>query len=303
MPNKISAVIVTYHPELKKLKEQVDRLVKQVQYVVIVDNNSANANEIKQVFSEASYAGVVNLYYNGENKGLGYAQNKGISIAVNLGVLYVLLLDDDSLIEENFVGNLISEYNHLTNNGKKVGAIGPVYYNEETGEKYPITKYIGPLIDRRHPENEAVEATFLIASGCLIPVEVLNNVGLMNEDFFIDYIDVEWSFRAISKGYRLYATPKAQMNHIIGERRANVFGRKISIHSPLRKYYLFRNSIFMIKCPYISFGYKVREIIFNFLRFITYMILTDDKKRYIRYAFLGYKDGFVGKKGRCTYNF
>ncbi len=303
MANRISAVIVTYHPELKKLKEQVDRLVKQVQYVVIVDNNSANANEIAEVFSEAIYAGVVNLYYNGENKGLGYAQNKGISIAVSLGTLYVLLLDDDSLIEENFVDNLISEYNHLTNNGKKVGAIGPVYYNEETGEKYPITKYIGPLIDRRHPEDVAVEATFLIASGCLIPVEVLNNVGLMNEDFFIDYIDVEWSFRAISKGYRLYATPKAQMNHIIGERRANVFGRKISIHSPLRKYYLFRNSIFMIKCPYISFGYKVREIIFNFLRFITYMILTDDKKRYIRYAFLGYKDGFVGKKGRCTYNF
>jgi rhamnosyltransferase len=300
---KISSIIVTYNPSINALKKQLVRLFDQVQTIIIIDNGSSNSVELIKELSGFESPNKIIVYENGDNKGLGYAQNKGIEYAITEKATHILLLDDDSLIEENFVSNLLSDYEALINAGIKVGAIGPTYYNEETGEQYPITKYVGPFIDRKLPKEEPVEASFLIASGCLIPTSVIQAVGLMNEDFFIDYIDVEWSFRAISKGYKLFATPGAQMNHVIGEKRVSVFGRKISLHSPLRKYYLFRNSIFMIKCPYISNGYKIREIIFNLLRLIVYLMLSNEKKSYIRYTYHAYLDGFRNKKGKCEYHF
>jgi len=300
---KTATIIVTYNPSINALKKQINRLLEQVQLIIIIDNGSNNSTELIKELTGIESQNKITVFENRENKGLGYAQNKGIEIAIKEKATHILLLDDDSLIEENFVLNLLSDYEALLKPGIKVGAIGPTYYNEETGEQYPITKYVGPFIDRKLPKEEPVEASFLIASGCLIPTSVIQEVGLMNEDFFIDYIDVEWSFRAISKGYKLFATPRAQMNHVIGEKRVSVFGRKISLHSPLRKYYLFRNSIFMIKCPYISNGYKIREIIFNLLRLIVYLMLSNEKKSYIRYTYHAYLDGFRNKKGKCEYHF
>lgn len=300
---KTATIIVTYNPSINALKKQINRLLEQVQLIIIIDNGSNNSTELIKELTGIESQNKITVFENRENKGLGYAQNKGIEIAIKEKATHILLLDDDSLIEENFVSNLLSDYEALLKPGIKVGAIGPTYYNEETGEQYPITKYVGPFIDRKLPKEEPVEASFLIASGCLIPTSVIQAVGLMNEDFFIDYIDVEWSFRAISKGYKLFATPRAQMNHVIGEKRVSVFGRKISLHSPLRKYYLFRNSIFMIKCPYISNGYKIREIIFNLLRLIVYLMLSNEKKSYIRYTYHAYLDGFRNKKGKCEYHF
>jgi rhamnosyltransferase len=300
---KTATIIVTYNPVINALKKQIDRLLEQVQLIIIVDNGSKNSSVLINELSNIASQNKIIILENGENKGLGFAQNRGIEIAIAEKATHVLLLDDDSLIEAKFVSNLLLDYEKLLTSGIKIGAIGPTYYNKETGEQYPITKYIGPFIERKLPKEESVEASFLIASGCLIPTSILEEVGLMNEDFFIDYIDVEWSYRAVSMGYKLFATPNAKMNHIIGEKRVSVFGRKISLHSPLRKYYLFRNSIFMIKCPYISNGYKIREIIFNLFRFILYLILSNEKKLYVRYTYHAYLDGFRNKKGKCDYYF
>lgn len=303
--HKIAAVVVTYNPDIEVLRRQLAVLISQVELIVYVDNGSQNSPEIAECLSSVVSSNEVQvvLIENNENKGLGFAQNRGIEAALAKDATQILLLDDDSEIEDGFVNNLLAAKNELRNKGMRVGAIGPTYYNRRTDEQYPITKYIGPFIDRRLPKDESVEATFLIASGCLIDSNVIAEVGFMNEDFFIDYIDVEWSFRAISKGYKLYATPKAQMNHVIGEKRVSVLGRKISLHSPLRKYYLFRNSVFMIKCPYIATGYKIRELVFNGLRLVVFLILSDEKMKYFRYSVRGYWDGLRNKKGKCTYNY
>ena len=298
MLKDICSIIISFNPEISRLKLQIDRLLTQVDLIIVVDNNSSNFYHIHNQLSQIE--GLI-LIKNNSNIGLGAAQNKGIQEAIKLECSHILLLDDDSLIDNDFVSNLLSAKQKLDQNEEKIGAIGPIYFNNETGEQYPITKYVGPFIKRKKPVNTPVEASFLIASGCLIPVKVLKDVGMMNEDLFIDYIDVEWSFRARNKGYKLYATPNATMNHIIGERRLNIFGRKVSYHSSLRKYYLFRNSIYMIKCPYISVGYKIREIVFNTLRFVIHLYYSNNKKTFIKYSLRGLYDGLKGKMGECKY--
>lgn len=305
MPKKIATIIVTYNPCVEILRLQVEILLSQVQIIVYVDNASQNSAELNDFISSIDKKRGVQiiLIENESNKGLGFAQNRGIEAALAEQAIQIILLDDDSVIEEHFVENLLRAKKELTDMGVKLGAIGPTYYNKDSGEQYPITKYVGPFIDRKLPKEGSVEASFLIASGCMIDSSVIAEVGLMNEDFFIDYIDVEWSFRAISMSYKLYATPYAKMNHIIGEKRVSIFGRKISLHSPLRKYYLFRNSVFMIKCPYISAGYKIRELVFNGLRLVVFLLLSTEKKKYFKYSVMGYWDGLRNKKGKCTYNY
>lgn len=297
MNSTVCAVIVTYNPSIEILLSQYDSLVGQSDYNIYVDNGSDANGDLSNFFSSISDRPNHFIIKNKTNKGLGYAQNQGIKLALSLSVSHILLLDHDSVLYSKCLSELLGCEMSLRLLGLKVGAIGTTYVNKKSGEIYPITKYIGPFIQRRIPTNKPIEATFLIASGCLINVAVLNDVGLMNEDLFVDYIDVDWSIRARVLGYRLFATPRAKMNHQIGDVRISILGRRISLHSPIRRYYLIRNSFFMIRNKNVPLGYKLREFSFNILRFLIFFILSDDRQKYWEYTKKGIADGLNGILG------
>jgi rhamnosyltransferase len=151
--------------------------------------------------------------------------------------------------------------------------------------------------------SSEINATFVIASGCLIRTEVLKEVGLMNGQLFIDYIDVEWSLRAKHFGFNVFITSRAKMAHTIGDNRVNILGRTISIHNPLRRYYLIRNSFYLLRLPYVPIGYKLRELCFNLFRFFIGLFFSRERKIYLYYAFWGVRDGFSGIFGPCVHRF
>lgn len=65
---------------------------------------------------------------------------------------------------------------------------------------------------------------------------------------FIDYVDTEWCFRALSKGYKLYMSEKAVMRHSVGDDTINLLNFKIPVHSGYRRYYRVRNLFSCGKC-------------------------------------------------------
>lgn len=299
----ICAVIVSYNPEVIVFSRQLKSLVGEVDCIVVVDNDSKNIDEIRHQIDVIKKSFGLKIYFtsNESNIGLGKAQNEGVKYAQTLSATHVILFDQDSIVDTGFVAGLIQSENELLAQGLKVGAVGPVYYNEKTGEIYPISKYKGPFIERIIPSSKPVEASFLIASGCLISIDVIKAVGYMDEGLFIDYVDVEWSFRAKSHGYSVFSSPNARMKHTIGDERRSIFGRSISVHSPLRRYYLYRNSIYMVKDSKIPFGYKVREITFNLIRFVVFLFLSQERKKYFKYSMSGFVDGLKGVKGKCAH--
>lgn len=298
---KISAVVVTYNPDIETLLEQFNSVYSQVDNVIYIDNGSSNYEELKLHIASLNDQNMIFMIHNKVNMGLGYAHNQGIRQSEELGSSAVLILDHDSVLRCSFVDELTKALECLCSNNEKVAAVGPIYINESTNEQYPITRYFGPFIKRLKPSSYPVEASVLISSGSLIPIEVLHKIGGMDEKLFVDYIDIEWSYRARSHGYKLYAIPTAVMNHQIGDKRASIFGRMVSIHSPLRRYYLSRNSIYMLRCPYVSWGYKVRELIFNMLRVIVFTLISHDRLKYLKYSFRGVFDGIKGKFGKCPF--
>ena len=300
---KVFTIIVTYNPNIKVFERQLKSLSIQLRQIIIVDNNSINFSEIESICQSfiGKYGLSIHFIPNSSNMGLGKAQNQGIDYARNHKAYFVLLLDQDSVLEDNFLKELLLSHDTLKNGGLKVGAVGPIYYNEATQEVYPISRYFGPFLKRIKPSKIVTPASFLIASGSLIPINVLDEVGDMDENLFIDYVDLEWAFRASKFGYYLFAVPNARMMHAIGENNFNVGGKQMANHIPLRRYYLFRNSLLLLRNKYVSHWFKLREIFFIGLRFVIFFIAAQDKKKYLQYSYWGFCDGLKGVGGMCKH--
>jgi rhamnosyltransferase len=289
--NGIYAIIPTYNSDVESLTDQYNSLYVQVQHVVYIDNGSANIELLKSSFFEKIGNRQCHVIYNTENMGLGHAQNQGIKYAMENGATHILLLDHDSVLDNGFTQHLLNAEVALKANGVQVGAVGPIYYNKKTKERYPATKFVGPFLKKVKSKDNSIEASYLIAAGCLIPVSVLNVVGEMDETLFISGIDVEWSFRAQKYGFKIFVIPSAQMNHIIGDKRLSIGVRKISLHSPQRCYFNYKSLIYIIRKKYIPTGYKIREITFSVFRIVIFFLISRQRFDYVKCCIKGICDG------------
>ena len=290
-PNGIFAVIPTYNSVAESLTDQYHSLCSQVKYIVYIDNGSANIELLKSSFFEKIDNRQCHVVYNAENMGLAHAQNQGIKYAVENGAAHILLLDHDSVLDSGFTQHLLNAEVALKTKGIQVGAVGPIYYNKKTKEKYPVTKFVGPFLKKVKSKDDSIEASYLIAAGCLIPVSVLDAVGRMDEALFISGIDVEWSFRAQKYGFKIFVVPSAQMNHIIGDKRLPIGVRKISLHSPQRCYFNYKSLIYIIRKKYIPTGYKIREIAFSIFRIVIFFLVSKRRFDYVKCCVKGIRDG------------
>ncbi|MFC5370601.1 glycosyltransferase family 2 protein [Arcanobacterium bovis] len=241
---QIWAVVITYHPDWLT-HELVQALCKQVGTCVVVDNGS-NAQECAALHATADNCGahVLELH---ENMGIAYAQNIGIEMALRAGATHVLLSDQDSLPEPDMVAKLCEA---MDDTGAI--AVGPYIRDENDGgdELVYMDRTWGP---RRATPAELtkryVEPAFLLASGCLIDARCFETVGTMKSEYFIDHVDLEWCLRARAAGGKLAVTTATTLAHSLGDRTATVPFRAqpVHVHSPIRNYYLTRNTILLCK--------------------------------------------------------
>lgn len=291
------AIIVTYNPDVDVLREQIVSL-ERLAGLVVIDNFSDNLDEIESLVADLSFQ-KIDFVKNPTNLGLAFAQNQGIARARLLNAEHIIIFDQDSIPESGMVAHLLDAESRLISSGERVAAVGPVTFDPDTGAEYPITRYNGPFIQRYYTRSaEIANASFIIASGSLIRMSVIDSVGGMLDALFIDYIDVEWCYRAQSLGYRLFISSSARMSHRVGDKRVKFFGRSISQHSPLRRYYLTRNSLYVLKLRHIPMGYKVRELSLNFARFVAFLYFSNRRGVYLKYVARAVSDGLRGKFGK-----
>lgn len=241
----VAAVVVLFKPQLVTLDRLLQSLSGQVDFVYIVDNTpGAGLESYAQKFDNEGW-----IYHPlGDNFGIAHAHNVGIQLAEQSGCTHVLLMDQDSELMPQTVEVLLAEERKLLDAGKKVATIGPVFVDEKTGDAAPAlssslfgTKKNAIDLNSTLP----VPSNYIIASGSLIRLEVLRDVGGMQEDLFIDWVDIEWCERALMAGYVSYLTPLVTMRHSIGDEFVYLFGRKISLHSDFRNYFIVRNATYL----------------------------------------------------------
>jgi rhamnosyltransferase len=238
----------------------------------------------------------------GANAGIGAAQNAGIREAVAQGWAFVLLLDHDSLPADDMVEHLLIARQSLLATGIRVAAVGPVTVDSRTGAQSAFVCFDGIRIGRRAclPGMTAVEADFLIASGMLIAIDVLEDVGGMSEDLFIDHVDTEWCLRARSKGYAMFGVCDARLQHTLGDRVVRIWlgrWREVSVHSPARHYYVFRNTVLMLRRTPMPFAWKVAHVLRLAQFFVFFGVFCASRAERIRYMVRGIADGLRNRRG------
>lgn len=260
----VTAIIILYNPDLTLLQRLYFSLHNQVDGIVFVDNseNLIVKEEIKIWLLSIDSSKNTYLDLN-KNHGIAHAQNRGIEFAKESGARFVLLLDQDSALPNNMVNELMKVYHKLKNSGYRVATVGPSFLDEKTNEIAKIIHYKGLGVQKVIPDQskDFEPAHHIISSGSLIPIVVLDGVGEMKEQLFIDMVDIEWGIRAKKQGYDSYVAPKVIMRHSIGDEYVSFGKRKINLHTDFRNYFIVRNSVYVSFYEDTSLNYRFAQLI------------------------------------------
>jgi len=218
---KIAAIIPTFNRR-ESLKCLLDCLMNQkmndfqLLIIVVVDGSTDGTMEmIKSDFP--------NVYVVHGDGSWWYTKsmNEGFKLAVKLNVHFTLTLNDDLMIEEDFVANIFTSY-QLTNKPCLVGSI--TLTNDKPPRIYSsgIKKY-NKILDKAMPyfpflstpTNGSLTGTHktigLPGRGTLIPIETVQNLSFFDSNFKQYHSDADFSLRADKKGIQSYISWDAKV--------------------------------------------------------------------------------------------
>lgn len=292
-PPKSCAIVVTYKPDITALLKLLGQLNKEVDFVVI-DNGSEDIAQFAESISV--YNRCKSLIRLEENVGLAKALNQGIQWAIDKRCDYVFLFDQDSSLCDLFVSRMIAAYQEASAFSEKgIAAVGPRLINPQSMRQTPFKLFNRVVLRSDRPfANSTVHFTadFLITSGTLIALKYFEDIGGMKENYFIDNVDLEWCFRAKSKGYDLVGTDGAVLYHAIGERSLSPLVRAgiMAQHNPSRTYYSSRNRTHLYSVAYSPIGWKVRDVVRFTLKAMWLLLSSQDRGLYWRNICSGIRD-------------
>ena len=134
-------------------------------------------------------------------------------------------MDQDSILQDNF----ISSYQLALCEAPSLVSLAP---------------FIG-RVDPTQTRTTVVDHT--MTSGHLVRRDVYDVVGYYAEDYFIDCIDFDFCLRLNRAGYHTHRIAGAVLDHTLGEpfRAPRLLSRLYSRHSPVRRYYMYRNYMYL----------------------------------------------------------
>lgn len=321
----VVAVAVSYRPEVPATRALLDAVAPQVAGVLVMDNGSdaATVAALEEAAAQVTAASGVPVLVVplGENLGIAAAQNQGAELARAQGATHLLLLDQDSRPEPDMVARLldglargeklVAEGHARTAHGSNgrtrlaigVAAVGPVTRDERQPDA-PLLFHDERWGPRRAPlpkqAGELVPVTFLLASGCLIPMAAWDAVGPMNEAWFIDHIDLEWGLRATARGQAMYGVSGAILHHHLGDATRKLPGRAraVHLHSPTRNYYMARNTLLLVRSGLMRRAWRVGYVAWIVKYTGFYVLMQPPRGTRIRELAAGLRDGLLWRTGR-----
>jgi len=283
---QVCSIVVTYFPEDETIP-RLDALSKLGAQLVIVDNTPDNKAET--VLQHAERKGVF-VIRNRCNRGLGTALNQGMAEAQRRGFQWALLADQDSEISPDILHCCKALLNDRSRGA--VAVIGNNYANVVGDTPIPLMP-----VPVNGPSYRTAKA--VITAGSLVSVSYHARLGGFRDDFFIDWLDTEYCYRARRLGGEVWMILKTLVYQRIGDTRGLSIGWRsvyASNHAPIRRYYMARNLILILK-DYFFFepAWCAGRMIDLIKTAIKILAFEKNKAAKLRALTLGFCDGISGR--------
>ena len=263
--------------------------------IVIVDNASKDDSEniLRKTFPN------LKLIQTGSNLGYAGGNNAGIRYALEKNSDYIWLLNNDTVADPHALSVLVA----YADENPSVGMVGSkiLSYFEPTLLLYAggivnrstgVTEHIGYGCPDKNQFDQARDTRYVTGCSLLVKRKVVEDIGLMNEAYFLYFEETEWCAKTIDKGYRLRYAPESIVYH-----KESVSVRKIK---GVQQYYLTRNRLYFIQRNGTKVQWRKRfaSDLYALLRHISHK--ETDAARGILKAYWHWVCGYMGPLDALT---
>lgn len=272
--------------------------LKEIQYpnyrVIVVDNNSTDGSggKLSEEFEWCEFI------FNDENLGFAAGNNVGIDRALNQGTDYVLLLNNDTIPEPDFLGHLVD----TAESNENAGIVGGIIRFTQSSDIWYAQGNFSPTLvkatNKRKPKSETneYETEHVVGALMLLSSDFLDSVGNLNEDYFFSFEDTEIAYRAQKSNWKVMVNPKSRVAHEVGSTSGD--------GNAFRHYHSMRNRVHFAENN-LSFSKFLVFILFlvssRFFRFIQW--LYTDQTELIMATILGVWDHYWSNEFRKLADF
>ena len=251
--------------------------------IIISDNCSSDdsAKRLKTDFPE------IVLLNNNDNLGFTGGNNEGIKLALKKDYKYLLLLNNDTLVEPDFLTNLIQ----IIDADTSIAAVQPKIYFEYDrelvwsagGKYYPaltLSKAIGEGVKDSGQFNQTLESDWLTGCAFLARTSVIREVGLLSDLYFYGcFDDVDWSIRMRKKGYKLYFCSESKIYHAVAASSKGGQTHSEGVLKPFFHYLVNRNHILFLR-QHTSWFYLPTSYLYQLYKLLGYSAYFIYKRRF-----------------------
>ena len=263
----ITILVYNNYKDTKECLQSLANITYRNYQVILVDNGSTDGS-VRKLQQEYP---ALNYIFNKNNLGFAGGVNEGIQYSMGIKADYILLLNNDVIVDKEFLNPLVA----TAEKNSCIGIVGSkIYYygNPKTlnfaGGKINLWKGLAPHIgsgelDTGQYENPT-EEDFQDGCSILIKKDVINKIGLFDKTFFLYSEEVDFCCRAKKAGFKIIYVPQSKVWHKIS---VTAGGREslISIYHGTKSRLIFmrKNSQiyhWFVFLPYVTY-YSCRKII------------------------------------------
>ncbi len=299
---KLSIIIVNYNTKIL-LHQCLSSLYGQTHLfsfeTIVVDNNSRDGS-VDMVMEKFPH---VYLIESKENSGYARANNAGLKMARGK---YVLFLNSDTKVMGDALEKLVDfldshedtavvssrvVYPDFSDQG--VARTFPTPINAVFSRKsiltrlFPNNKYSKKyIVSRMHGSNEPFEVDWVSGACLMVRRKVVEEVGHLDEKFFMYWEDADLCFRIKQRGWHVYCVPQAKVIHHEGKSSHTMISNRLIIEFNKSVYHYYRKhhirGFFDFKNVIAIFGLTLRTLTLLGMNVISHLLRPKGKKSSLR---------------------
>lgn len=282
---RVAGAVILYKPDEQVIKN-ILTYGSQLSRLYLIDNSPEPLTGV-DLAPLRSLAHVRYQSMHG-NQGIAAALNESLRLARQEGYPYVMTMDQDSQLPADQLCIYLQTAADVIRRDPSVGALG-IRNSREKGASHDVPAW-----------QPAVE---LITSGMIIDAAKAQAVGDFIDELFIDFVDFEFCYRLQRHGFSCVKINRACLQHQVGSTPPpkKMFGMEIkshNIHSPLRFYYEYRNSLYVMK----HYPEAAGRVLLDRAKMTVKLLLVETNKwNKMRYALRGIYDAVRGRYGSLAH--